>query len=115
MCTLEKGRLPLRAFAAVVAAMAMLAGGAVARADQAAPRDDTSKISFDSGWQFALVAQDSFTQATADPTGLYYNPSAGTGAPFLSLLDVVSGLGLDSDDSPARLEYCSAADQCHRS
>jgi hypothetical protein len=48
------------------------------------PRTDTARINFNAGWQFALVDQNNFAQATADPNNLYYNATAGTGAPFLN-------------------------------
>ncbi len=81
----------LGAIVATLLLLLLLAGAGMARADQGAPRDDTAKQNFDANWQFALVDQNDFTQATADPNGLYYNPTAGTGAPFLGYSTSFSG------------------------
>ena len=62
-----------------------LTTSATARADQASPRFDANRINFDSGWQFALVAQNSFTQTTADPGNVY------SGAPTLGYSTSFSG------------------------
>src|SRR5512135_2698419 len=67
-----------------VAVVGVLLALSAARGAQMSPRLDTARVNFNAGWQFALVDTNNFAQATADPKNLYYNPSAGTGAPFLN-------------------------------